>query len=98
MARTMTPEQLIKAAELAAEIQAMSADVIKEVAEILTTTPDEKLFGDTEFVIRSHVMKILATSFSAHLAQKKTAISEAQATALTASELQSSKATATEIP
>ena len=75
MARTMTPEQDSNARELAAEIQAMAAEVIQEVAELLSTTPDEKIFGDTEFLVRSHVLKIVGKAFTAHLAQKKTATS-----------------------
>ncbi len=97
MARTMTPEQESKAAQLAAEIQAMSADAIREVAEILSTTPDEKIFGDTEFVVRAHVMKIVANSFSAHFAQKKTATSDPPSPVHTVSEPPSSKGTATEV-
>lgn len=97
MARAMTPEQESKATQLAAEIQAMSADVMKEVAEILSTTPDAKIFGDTEFLVRSHVLKIVAKSFSAHLAQKKTATSDRPSPALTVNDPPSSKATATEI-
>jgi|HubBroStandDraft_1064217.scaffolds.fasta_scaffold287574_2 hypothetical protein len=97
MTRTMTPEQESKAAELAAEIQAMSAEVLQEVAEILTTTPDENIFGDTEFVVRSHVMKIIAKSFSAHLAQKKTAMSDPPSPVPTASKPPNSKITASEI-
>lgn len=96
MSRTMTPEQESRATQLAAEIQAMSADAIREVAQILSTTPDEKIFGDTEFLVRSHVMKIVANSFSAHFAQKKTATSGPPSPVHTVSEPPSSKASATE--
>ncbi len=96
MARTLTPEEKSAAAKLAAEIQAMSADAIREVAELLSTTPDSKLFGDTEFLVRAHVLKIVANSFTAHLAQKKTATTDPPSPVLSVNDLPSSKATATE--
>jgi hypothetical protein len=71
MNRTMTLDQQSQSRRLADEIRTMSAEVIEEIAEILTTTPDEKIFGDTEFIVREHVLKIVAKSFTAHLAQKK---------------------------
>jgi hypothetical protein len=72
MARTTSADQESKVQELAAEIESMSAEVIQEVAEILNATPDREIFGDTEFVVRSKVLKIVAKAFTARLAQKKT--------------------------
>src|ERR1700722_4833796 len=63
---TQTTAQL-----LAAEIEGLSAEVIQEIAALLDSTPDKDLFGDTEFVIRAKVLKIVAQAYSARLAQKK---------------------------
>jgi hypothetical protein len=97
MTRTLTKEQESKARQLADEIQALSAEVFQEVAEILTATPDEKIFGDTEFIVRSHILKLVAKSFTAHLAQKKTATSAPASIVQAANDPRSSKATAIEI-
>jgi hypothetical protein len=97
MTRTMTLEEKSQARQLANEIHAMSAEVIEEIAEILTTTPNERIFGDTEFVVRAHVLKIVAKSFTAHLAQKKMATSAPASTVPPVNGLPSSKATAIEI-
>ena len=70
MSRTTSTEPEDKVQQLAAEIESMSAEVIQEVAEILNATPDREIFGDTEFVVRSRVLKIVAKAFTARLAQK----------------------------
>jgi bifunctional pyridoxal-dependent enzyme with beta-cystathionase and maltose regulon repressor activities len=75
MVRTTSAEQESKVQELAMEIASMSTEVIQEVAEILNATPDREIFGDTEFVVRTQVLKIVAKAFTARLAQKKTAMS-----------------------
>lgn len=74
MVRTLTPEQKQQARQLKDEIQAMSEEILQEVAELLSATPDKELFGDTEFVVRQKVLKIVATAFTARVAQKKTAM------------------------
>jgi hypothetical protein len=93
MARTMSSDQESKVQELAAEIESMSADIIQEVAEILNATPDKELFGDTEFVIRAKVLKIVAKAYSARVAQKKTGTSVEASPVPTASDPLNSKAT-----
>jgi hypothetical protein len=85
MVRTLTPEQKQQSRQLKDEIQAMSEEILQDVAELLSGTPDEELFGDTEFIVRQKVLKIVATAFTAHLAQKKTAMSAPALTVPTAS-------------
>ena len=94
----MTAEQEAHANIIAEEIKVLSADVIQEIAELLSTTPDAKLFGDTEFVVRSLVMKIIGRSFTAHLHQKKTATTAPASFAPNVSDRLSSRVTASEIP
>lgn len=96
MTRTTSTEQHSKAQQLAAEIESMSADVIREVAEILDATPDKELFGDTEFLVRAKVLKIVAKAYTARVAQKKTATSAGPSRARTASDPRNSKPTGTE--
>jgi hypothetical protein len=71
MTKAMSPEQESQARQLADEIHSMSAEVIEQIAGILTATPDEEIFGDTEFIVRAHVLKIVAKAFTAHFAKKK---------------------------
>jgi hypothetical protein len=93
MISTTSTEQQTSAQQLAAEIKSMSTDVIQEVAEFLDGTPDENLFGDNEFVVRSKILKILAKAYTARMAQKKTATSAVPSPVRTASDLLNSKAT-----
>jgi hypothetical protein len=81
----MTPQQQAHARLVAAELEALSAEVLREVADLLAATPDEQLFGDTEFAVRQRVLKLVAASFSTHLAQKKTAMSAPASTVPTVS-------------
>jgi|ERR1700722_3118329 len=93
---TTTTQPQTTAQLLAAEIEGLSAEVIQEIAALLDSTPDKDLFGDTEFVIRAKVLKIVAQAYSARLAQKKTAIAAGLSPAPTASAPPPSKATARE--
>ena len=93
MTGTSSTEQESTAEQLAAEIESMSADVIREVAEILDATPDKELFGDTEFLVRSRVLKIVAKAYTARVSQKKTATSAVPSPVSTASDPLNSKAT-----
>lgn len=95
MSRTSAADQDAKTQELAAEIEAISAEIIRDIAELLNATPDRELFGDTEFVVRDKVMKIVGKAFTARLAQKKTATSVQPSRAPTAHARLSSKAIAT---
>jgi hypothetical protein len=86
------------AQDLAAEIASSSADILREVAELLDATPDHELFGDTEFRVRAKVLRIVAQAFTARLAQKKTATAAAPSPAPTASVPPRSTATANDNP
>src|SRR5437879_283207 len=52
MSEPLSPEQEAKAQELAARIEARSADAILEMARRLVAATDDTLFGDTEFALR----------------------------------------------
>lgn len=95
MTRTTSGDQDTQAQELAAEIESMSSEVIQEVAELLNATPDRDIFGDTEFAVRTKVLKIVAKAFTARLAQKKTATTVVPSPALTVEDRLSSKAIGT---
>jgi hypothetical protein len=94
---TIKTDQEDKTRLLVDEIQSMSAEILQQVAELLNATPDEKLFGDTEFKVRDQILKLVAVSFNARLAQKKTAMSAPASTVLTADDQPNSKDTASEI-
>jgi hypothetical protein len=96
MSSSSSTEPSTTAQVLAAEIAALSTDVIQEVAELLDATPDHELFGDTEFRVRAKVLRIVAQAFTARLAQKKTATAAAPSPAPTARIPPCSSATASE--
>jgi hypothetical protein len=75
MTRTLTPQQTEQARQLAADIRVQAEAIFREVAEILSTVPDEQLFGDTEFAVRDRMLRLVAHAYTARLAQKKTATS-----------------------
>jgi len=75
MAKTLTPDQAAHARQLAADLRDQAEDIVREVAELLSTVPDAQLFGDTEFAVRDRVLKLVAHAYTARLAQKKTATS-----------------------
>ena len=70
MSEPLAPELEAKAQELAARIQARSADAILEMARKLVATTDDTLFGDTEFALRDQALGIVADAYSEHLPQK----------------------------
>jgi hypothetical protein len=84
MVRTKTPEQDAQARQLGEDIRLQSAEILQEVAEFLAAVPDEELFGDTEFVVRSKVLRIVAAAYQARVSQKKTGTTDRASTARTA--------------
>ena len=70
MSEPLSPELEAKAQELAARIQARSADAILEMARRLVATTDDTLFGDTEFALRDQARGIVADAYACHLPQK----------------------------
>ena len=93
MSEPLDPELEANAQELAARIQARSADAILEMARRLVATPDDTLFGDTEFALRDQAQGIVADAYAGHLPQK-VATPPAPSTALTAADAPPSTATA----
>jgi hypothetical protein len=65
-----TPEQQRLAAAVAADLQDQAALILQQVADLLATVPEAQLFGDTEFLIRDHILQLVARSYQARLAQK----------------------------
>ena len=98
MSRTLTVEQQDQARKLADDLRDQAAEIFQEVSEVLSSVPDEKLFGDTEFLVRQQIIKLVAAAFTTRLAQKKTATSAVPANAPTASERPSFTAIKSEIP
>jgi hypothetical protein len=70
MSEPLSPEQEAKAQELAARIQARSADAILEMARRLVATTDETLFGETEFALRDQAQGIINDAYAEHLPKK----------------------------
>lgn len=60
-----------QAQELAARMQERSADVVLQMARQLVLTSDATLFGDTEFLMRNHALKLIGVAYSEYLDQKK---------------------------
>jgi hypothetical protein len=84
MSRIKTRKQDSPAHQLTKDIQAQSAEILQEVAELLAAIPDEELFGDNEFVIRNKVLKIVAAAYQTRIDQKKTATTRQASTVRTA--------------
>jgi hypothetical protein len=98
MTTTRTPEQEARARQLADDIRAQADEIIEEVAQLLSDTPDEKLFGDTEFVVRQRILQLVARTYTARIGQKKTATSAPASSARAADDRPPSMAIASETP
>ena len=96
MAKTRTSKQDSTARQLTEDIQAQSAEILQEVAELLAAIPDEELFGENEFVVRQKVLKIVAAAYQARIDQKKTATRDPASTARTAAKPPATTTTAGE--
>jgi hypothetical protein len=93
-----TPQPGHPACQLADALGAEAQDILQEVAQLLSDTPDEQLFGDTEFAVRDRILRLVATAYQARLAQKKSATSAPASTAPTVDGPPPSTATAAERP
>jgi hypothetical protein len=80
--------------DLLQQAEPILADIARQLAE----TPDEQLFGDTEFALRDKILKLVAVALNARLAQKKTATKEVASTAPIATPLPASTVTAPDTP
>jgi hypothetical protein len=85
----MTPlasESLSPADAMFLDIQSQSEDLLRELTQLLQDTPDEKLFGDTELLVRDKVLQLVSHLYQARLNQKKTATKAVDSTVPTANE------------
>ena len=98
MVRTKTPEQEAQARQLGEAIRLQSAEILQEVADLLAAVPDEELFGETEFVVRDRVLKIVAAAYQARVGQKKMAMTDRASTARTAAKPPASTGSASGTP
>jgi hypothetical protein len=89
----LTAEQEAEAQGLALRIQDQSRDDILALARLLVSKPEAEIFGATEFQARDVVHRIAAKAFTAHLAEKKTAMTAPASPALTVSKPRASKTT-----
>jgi len=70
MSVPLSPELEARAQELAARITTRSADAILDMARRLVSTPDEALFGGTEFALRDSAPSVVADAYDEHLGKK----------------------------
>jgi hypothetical protein len=70
MSGPLSTELEAKAQELAERIKTRSADVILEIARHLVSTTEETLFGNTEFALRDHALRLVADAYAEHLPKK----------------------------
>jgi len=68
--------------------------ILDDIARTLADTPDEQLFGDTEFILRDKVLKLVAAALNSRIAQKKTDTTAAASTVPAATTPRDSKTTA----
>ncbi len=69
----LAAEQEAQAQALADAITEAAKEELLEVARTLVDTDDATLFGETEFKVRSIILKLAAKAYQQHLAGKKTA-------------------------
>lgn len=70
----LSEEQEREAKLLEAKIRLAVEQEIAELARLLVSTPEDELFGKTEFQVREFVLRIGAQAFAEHLREKKMAI------------------------
>jgi hypothetical protein len=70
----LTVEQEAEAQRLFQRIQDDARDDLLALARLLVSKPEAEIFGATEFQARAVVHRVAAKAFTAHLAEKKTAI------------------------
>jgi hypothetical protein len=72
--RQLTAEQENEAKLLEVKIRKALDQEISEIARVLVSSPENELFGQTEFQIRDLLLRAGARSYEEHLREKKTAI------------------------
>lgn len=73
-------DQLVQ--KVTADLLQQAQPILADIARLLVDTPDEKLFGATEFALRDQVLKLVAVALNARLGEKKLATTDAASTAL----------------
>jgi hypothetical protein len=73
MQEALSSVQEAEARELAQAIATAAAADLLDIARILVGSSPATLFGANEFKIRDLVLRVAATAYEQHLAQKKTA-------------------------
>ncbi len=66
-----TPEQQLEAERVRKSIVEAAAADILELADLLADTPDEDIFGDTEFAVRAIVHRVGAKAVETALRERK---------------------------
>jgi hypothetical protein len=94
----LSPELEAKAQELMARLRPQAEGELLALARLLVSTPEEEIFGDTEFEARKIVHRIGARAFETHLAEKKTATKARASFVRIANKGPSSRATAAKRP
>jgi len=94
----LTPAQETQAQELATRLQSKAAETVLAMARTLVATGEADLFGPTEFKLRDQALGLLATAYTEHLREKKTATAARRSTARTAASRPASTTTAPATP
>ena len=71
MARLLTPEQEAEARRIEARLLELIRGDLRELAEMLASTPDRQLLGQAEFAVRDRVHRIGARALETSLAGRK---------------------------
>ena len=94
----LTPEQEAEAQRLAERILERTRDDLLALARLIVSKRASEIFGETEFQARDIVHRVAAKALEVHLAEKKTATTDAASSAPTASKPPSSRATGRRVP
>ncbi len=73
----LSAEQEAEAQALAQRMRELADEEVVQIARLLVSKPDRRLFGDTEFQVRDILLRAGAKAFQEHLRQKKTATVDA---------------------
>jgi hypothetical protein len=77
---SLPKESLSPVEAILQELQEPTEELLRELTQLLQDTPDEKLFGETEFLVRDKVLQLVSRLYQARLNQKKTATQPADST------------------
>lgn len=78
--QSQTPEQdRLDEEEIFQALRAATENDLRRLAKILADTPDNRLFGKTEFIVRDHALRVGADALAAALAARKKGATKVQA-------------------